>query len=92
MNAQCTNTNGSYTCSCLAGYSGDGITSCTGKEYSYTREISLLNMSLVLQTLMNVCSVMCVIPMPIARTLMEAISASATRAIQGMVQSAQVGQ
>ena len=24
MNAQCTNTDGSYTCGCLDGYSGDG--------------------------------------------------------------------
>ena len=30
VNAECTNTDGSYTCSCLAGYSGDGMT-CSGK-------------------------------------------------------------
>ena len=29
MNADCTNTDGSYTCSCSPGYSGDG-TSCVG--------------------------------------------------------------
>ena len=29
-NANCTNTDGSYTCSCLSGYSGDGVT-CVGK-------------------------------------------------------------
>ena len=29
MNAECTNTDGSYACSCLAGYSGDGMT-CEG--------------------------------------------------------------
>ena len=28
-NAICTNTDGSYTCACNTGYSGDGIT-CTG--------------------------------------------------------------
>ena len=28
-NADCTNTDGSYTCSCSSGYSGDG-TSCVG--------------------------------------------------------------
>ena len=28
MNAECTNTDGSYTCSCLAGYSGDGLSTC----------------------------------------------------------------
>ena len=31
MNAQCTNTDGSYTCGCLNGYSGDGK-NCTGKR------------------------------------------------------------
>ena len=25
VNAECTNTDGSYTCSCLSGYSGDGV-------------------------------------------------------------------
>ena len=30
-NANCQNTNGSYTCTCKTGYSGDGKT-CTGKE------------------------------------------------------------
>ena len=29
-NADCTNTDGSYTCSCTTGYSGDGM-SCTGQ-------------------------------------------------------------
>ena len=29
-NANCTNTGGSYVCSCSSGYTGDGIT-CTGK-------------------------------------------------------------
>ena len=30
-NAQCTNTEGSFTCSCNPGYTGDGVT-CTSKE------------------------------------------------------------
>ena len=30
VNAVCTNTDGSYTCSCLSGYSGDGE-NCTGE-------------------------------------------------------------
>ena len=29
-NGICTNTNGSYKCSCVSGYSGDGF-NCTGK-------------------------------------------------------------
>ena len=30
-NAQCTNTEGSFTCSCYPGYAGDGRTECTGE-------------------------------------------------------------
>ena len=30
VNAQCTNTDGSYTCGCLNGYAGDGK-NCTGR-------------------------------------------------------------
>ena len=30
--ANCTNTNGSFYCTCLDGYSGDGVM-CTGREY-----------------------------------------------------------
>ena len=33
INAVCSNTNGSYTCHCKSGYSGNGMT-CTGKYYS----------------------------------------------------------
>ena len=37
VNAQCTNTDGSYTCGCLDGYAGDGK-NCTGKAwFPYTR-------------------------------------------------------
>ena len=31
VNAKCTNTDGNYTCTCRAGYSGDGRT-CTGMQ------------------------------------------------------------
>ena len=37
-NAQCTDTEGSFTCSCNAGYTGDGVT-CTSKI-----DVSLLYM------------------------------------------------
>ena len=32
VNAECTNTDGSYTCGCKSGFYGDGTT-CTGKYY-----------------------------------------------------------
>ena len=31
VNAECTNTDGSYTCSCSSGYTGDGM-NCAGKH------------------------------------------------------------
>ena len=31
-NATCTNTDGSFTCACNAGFSGDGVTSCSGRS------------------------------------------------------------
>ena len=30
-NADCTDTEGSYTCMCSSGYTGDGLSSCTSK-------------------------------------------------------------
>ena len=34
LNAHCTNTFGSYFCTCSLGYSGDGV-QCSGKEATY---------------------------------------------------------
>ena len=31
--ATCTNNPGSWDCACNAGYTGDGVTTCTGKIY-----------------------------------------------------------
>ena len=36
LNAQCTNTGGSYTCKCLDGYAGDGK-NCTSKRLCVAR-------------------------------------------------------
>lgn len=35
QNANCTNNEGSYSCKCLQGYSGDGILNCSGKLCYY---------------------------------------------------------
>ena len=42
VNAQCTNTKGSYTCSCNEGYIGDGKT-CTGDSYGFVEKNSNLH-------------------------------------------------
>ena len=39
--ANCTNTPGTFTCTCLDGYSGDGIT-CSGKEWTIVLYFTLL--------------------------------------------------
>ncbi len=44
MNADCTNTEGSFTCACMLGYSGDGL-SCTCKECT-SRQILYYSASL----------------------------------------------
>ena len=52
--ATCTNTEGSHTCTCKAGYSGDGVT-CNGKKKSFTS--SLKNKKSFNQTIdINECS------------------------------------
>ena len=33
-NANCTDTVGSFSCSCLPGYRGDGVLACTGTFFS----------------------------------------------------------
>ena len=38
-NALCTNTPGSFTCTCNHGYTGDGVT-CTGIYYSYLKDFT----------------------------------------------------
>ena len=43
MLATCVNTDGSYTCNCFPGYSGDGVAdvgSCTGTEQQLTTSYS----------------------------------------------------
>ena len=38
MNADCINTDGSYSCACEAGYMGDGTT-CTGRTHCQHNDI-----------------------------------------------------
>ena len=32
VNANCTDTIGSFECTCVAGYAGDGVRNCTGNQ------------------------------------------------------------
>ena len=65
-NAYCTNTNGSYTCSCSLGYTGNG-TFCNGRRglVSYVQSITQYS---PMQTSMSVCSARFVTPMQPAST------------------------
>ena len=47
-NAQCTNTDGSFTCTCNSGYSGDGV-SCTSKLATTLLAILCTNFNLFIQ-------------------------------------------
>ena len=42
--ASCTNTDGSFNCTCLIGYSGDGV-NCTGKLKSARAQIQSISLS-----------------------------------------------
>ena len=44
VNATCTNTDGSYNCTCRNGTSGDGFTSCEGTDIIFTCSYRLENL------------------------------------------------
>ena len=85
-NADCTDTEGSYTCMCSSGYTGDGLSSCTGKlnviqSYTHYRIIIML-----FQISMSVIwAQTCATNRPPALTQMEVIPAHATVATLAMV-------
>ena len=83
-NAQCTNTDGSFTCTCNSGYSGDGV-SCTSKLATTllailcTYFIYLFN----LQMSMNVnWRHIHAVSMPTAQTQMAALTAHVVMALK----------
>ena len=83
-NAQCTNTEGSYTCSCNPGYTGDGV-NCTSKLA--TTLLAILCRYLI--HLFNIQMSMSVnwrhihaIPVPTALIQMEALTAHVGRALR----------
>ena len=54
--ATCTNTPGGFTCSCISGYSGDGVT-CVGKIqlYRFQYNVSLCSISIELECVNGMC-------------------------------------
>ena len=42
VNANCTNTPGSYRCDCNTGYSGDGVANCTSTLVAHTHTFMCL--------------------------------------------------
>jgi hypothetical protein len=44
-NAKCVNNVGSYTCECLSGYTGDGKSSCSGKDKFIVKGFKSLSLS-----------------------------------------------
>ena len=53
-NATCNNTEGSYTCTCNGGYSGDGV-SCNGRRFSAFKSI-IMHKTLI-ENLNEICHV-----------------------------------
>ena len=52
-NANCSNTYGSYLCTCVDGYTGNG-SQCNGERVSWI-EVTLFEVDLSLQILTSVC-------------------------------------
>ena len=91
-NAQCSNTEGSYTCSCNTGYTGDGVI-CTSKLATTllailcTYSIHLLNLQMSMSVNWRHIHV---IPMPTVLTQMAALTAHVGRALRVMGSTVQV--
>ena len=92
-NAQCTNTEGSYTCSCNPGYTGDGII-CASKLPTPLLAIlctHLIHQLFNVQISMSVIwKYIHVIPMPTVLTQMAASTVHVERALKVTVSTVQV--
>ena len=84
-NADCTDTDGSYSCMCSSGYTGDGLSSCASK-LNPIQLYSHFRIQCYFQILMSVIWIQtCAINKPHALTQMEAIPVHATVATVAMV-------
>ena len=93
-NAQCTNTEGSFTCSCNPGYSGDGV-NCTSKilnrKQRFWNEQNIYLFACILQISMSVnWRYIHAVPTLTALTLMAASTAHVGKVLKEMGSTVQV--
>ena len=77
VNANCIDSNGSYTCFCLSGYSGDGIT-CAGKIQVYLVTYYRFRASLFYKPLQILMSVVVIVTTVIFKQHVQTLMVATT--------------